>query len=84
MVYANNEIGHRTIITPTHCLSINTRTGLQTLMIPEEEEDDPNFRLKGCKSAEKLLETWKKSQKHVEHILKIWKDDHLLSVRERS
>ena len=53
-------------------------------MIPEEEEDDPNFRLKGCKSAEKLLETWKKSQKHVEHILKIWKDDHLLSVRERS
>ena len=66
-----------------HCLSINTRTGLQTLMIPEEE-DDPNFRLKGRKSAEKLLEIWKKSQKHVEHIWKIWKDDHLLSVRERS
>lgn len=83
LVYVNNEVGYRTIITPMHCLSINTRTGLQTLMIPEEE-DDPNFRLKGRKSAEKLLEIWKKSQKHVEHIWKIWKNDHLLSVRERS
>ena len=54
---------HRTIITPMHFLSTNARTGLPTLMIPEEEDDDPNFRLKEPKSAEKLLETWKKRSK---------------------
>ena len=68
LVYVNNEVGHRAIITPMHCLSINARTSLQALMIPEEEDDDPNFRLKERKSAEKLLETWKKRQKHIEHI----------------
>ena len=52
-------------------LSVNARTGLPTLMIPEEEEDDPNFRLKEPSSAEKLLETWKKDQKHLEHFWKI-------------
>ena len=46
-----------------HFLSTNARTGLPTLMIPEEEDDDPNFRLKEPKSAEKLLETWEKRSK---------------------
>ena len=45
-------------------------------MIPEEGDDDPNFRLKEPKSSEKLLETWKKGQKHLEHFWKIWKDDY--------
>ena len=67
-----------------HFLSVNARTGLPTLMIPEEEEDDPNFRLNEPSSAEKLLETWKKDQKHLEHFWKIWKDDYLFSLRERS
>ena len=49
-----------------------------------EEENDPNFRLKEPSSAEKLLETWKKGQKHLEHFWKIWKDDYLLSLREKS
>ena len=34
-------------------------------MIPEEE-DDPNFRLQEASSAEKLLESVKKGQKHLE------------------
>ena len=83
LVYVNNEVEHRTIITPMDFLSINARTGPLTLMIPEEE-DDPNFRLKEPKSAKKLLETLKKGQKYLEHFWKIWKDDYLLSLRERS
>ena len=62
--------------------SINARTGLPTLVV--SEEDDPNFRLKKPSSAEKLLETWKNDQKYLEHFWKIWKDDYLLSLRERS
>ena len=49
-----------------------------------EEEHDPNFRLKEPTSGEKLLETWKKGQKYLEHFWKIWKDDYLLSLRGRS
>ena len=45
LVYVNNEVEHRTIITPMHFLSVNARTGLPTLVIPEEE-GNPNFRLK--------------------------------------
>ena len=74
LVYVNNEVEHRTIITLMHFLSINARTGLPTLMIPEEEDDYPNFRLKEPKSVENLLETWKIGQKHLEHFWKIWKD----------
>lgn len=48
-----------------HFLLITTRTEDLTLMISPEEED-PNFRLKEPSSAEKLLETWKKGQKHLE------------------
>ena len=59
LVYINNEVEHRAIIRPMHFLSINAKTGLLTLVIPEEE-DNPNFRLKKRSSAEKLLETCKK------------------------
>ena len=82
LVCVNNEVEHRTIITPMHFFSINARTGLPTLVV--SEEDDPNFRLKKPSSAEKLLETWKNDQKYLEHFWKIWKDDYLLSLRERS
>ena len=63
LVYVNNEVQHRTIM---NFLSINARTGLLKLMIAAEE-DDPNFRLKESSSAKKLLETSKKSQKHLAH-----------------
>ena len=83
LVYVNNEVERRTIITPLDVLSINARTGPPTLMIPEEE-NDPNFRLKEPKPAKKLLETLEKCQKYLEHFWKIWKDDYLLSLRGRS
>ena len=53
-----------------HFFSINARTGLPTFVV-SEEEDDPNFRLKEPGSAEKLLETWKKDQKYLEHELEM-------------
>ena len=50
LVYVNNEVEHRTIITPMHFLSINARTGLLTFVIPEEE-DSPDFRIQEPSSA---------------------------------
>ena len=63
LVYVNNEVEHRTIM---NFLSINARTGLLKLMIAAEE-DDPDFRLKESSSVKKLLETSKKSQKHLDY-----------------
>ena len=50
LVYVNNEVEHRTIITPIYFLSIKARTELATLMIPAEEKDESNFRLKESSS----------------------------------
>ena len=62
LVLVNNEGQHRTIITPMPFLSLKARTGLPTLMIPAEENDQ-NFRLKEPSSTDKLLQSWKLGQK---------------------
>ena len=35
-------------------------------------------------SAERLLVTWKKGLRHLDSFWKIWRNDYLLSLRERS
>ena len=35
-------------------------------------------------TAQKLLETWKKGNKHLEQFWKAWKDAYLLNQRERN
>ena len=35
-------------------------------------------------TAEKLLESWKKGQRHLEQFQELWKNHYLLNLRERS
>ena len=35
-------------------------------------------------TAEKLLESWKKEQRHLEQFQELWKNHYLLNLRERS
>ena len=64
---------------------MNINTGLPILTnIEDDQEDDPVYHIKDLSTAEKLLETWKKGQRHLDTLWRLWKDQYLLSLRERS
>ena len=50
----------------------------------DDEKAVPNYRVKEINTAEKLLESWKKGQKHLEQFWRLWKNHYLLNLRERS
>ena len=81
LVYVGNDINSYVALTPSHFLSLNPKMGL-----PAHENSDildtdynPNET-----SAERLLVTWKRGLKHLDTFWEIWKNDYLLSLRERS
>ena len=66
-------------IKPGHFLTLNPSTG-----IPDEEQDfkDDDY-LPVESSTDKLLKIWKKGQKTLNEFWKIWRDQYLVSLRER-
>ncbi|VDI75139.1 Hypothetical predicted protein [Mytilus galloprovincialis] len=80
LVYIGNNINSNIILTPAHFLTLNPKTGF-----PDHNEDstDPEY-LPQISSAKKLLLTWKKGQKHLNMFWKTWRDEYLLSLRERT
>ena len=83
LVYVGEELNNGVAITPSHFLSTNWKTGTP-IIENEDEQNDPNFEPNDPTSAEALLNTWKKGQRILETFWKMWKDDYLLSLRERS
>ena len=61
-----------------------SRRAIETLDYAHQVDycDDPDFQI-GKESVTKLLETWKKGRKLSKLFRKIWKDEDVLSVRER-
>ena len=82
LIYVDNELKPRKIITPMDFLSMNRKVGLPATV--NDHEDDPDYNINNLSSPEKLLEIWKKGQRHLQEFLKIWKSDYLLNLRERS
>ena len=70
-------------ITPSHFLTPNTKTGTPVLE-DQDEINDPNYVNGKQESKEILLDTWKKGQRLLESFWKSWRNDYLLSLRERS
>ena len=66
-------------LTPAHFLTLNPQIGLPTC---DFDDNDRDFSLNES-SAEKLLVKWKKGLKHVDRFWKIWKNEYLISLRER-
>ena len=65
-----------------HFLSLNPKIG--TLSPTEDlSYDDPDFKPKKETSDEELSQIWKKGQVHLNNLRKIWRDEYLLSLRER-
>ncbi|XP_078371352.1 uncharacterized protein LOC144655005 [Oculina patagonica] len=51
-------------LTPGDFLSLNPKPGVPCLATEDEQPQDPDF-VERLRSAQKLLETWKKGQKHL-------------------
>lgn len=83
LVHVGEDLNDGTTITPSHFLTPNTKTGTPSLE-DQDEINDPNYVNGKQESKEILLDTWKKGQRLLESFWKTWKNDYLLSLRERS
>ena len=72
-------MGSNLTLTPGHFLTHNPASGVPVL----EYENDADYSLYES-TAERLLQTWKKGQKLLAMFLKMWRDDYLLNLRERT
>ena len=81
LVYVGNDINSYVTLTPSHFMSLNPKIGLPAHDNSDilDKDYNPNET-----SAERLLVTWKRGLKHLESFWAIWKNDYLLSLRERS
>ncbi|XP_068692597.1 uncharacterized protein [Montipora foliosa] len=83
LVYVGADLKSGFALTPGDFLSLNPKTGVPFLETEDEQLQDPDF-VEKLSSAKKLLETWKKGQKHLNTFWKLWFDEYELSLRERS
>ena len=85
LVYFKDDLKEKIIIiTPSHILSPNTKTGTPTVENEAEIDDldyEPN---KPSSKRALLLDVWKKGLRLLESFWKIWKNDYLLSLQEKS
>jgi len=79
LVYVGDDIHSNITLTPMHFLSLNPRVGA-----PYTEDMGSDRNYVPCESsADKLLDMWKKGNLLLDKFWKIWKDEYLLSLRER-
>lgn len=81
LVYVGDDINSFMTLTPAHFLTLNPRIGLPASI--EDDSDDSDFK-PDKSSADRLILTWKKGLKHLKSFWNIWRNDYLLSLRERS
>ena len=66
------------MLTPAQFLTLNPNIGL-----PDLDDSDDEFN-PNRNAAEKLLDTWKKGLKLLNKFWHIWRNDYLLSLRDRT
>ena len=81
LVYVGDDINSGTPLTPAHFLSLNPNIGLPNFA--PEDDYDINFNPK-VNSAETLIAGWKKGLKHLDKFWQVWRNEYLLSLRERT
>ena len=82
LVYVGADLNSGFTLTPAHFLNLNPKTGIPHLDTADPEQD-PDF-LDRMSSSQKLLETWRKGQKHLDIFWKLWFNEYVLSLRERT
>ncbi len=83
LVHVSSEFEDRFCLTPADFLSLNPRNGFAETDNQNDQNDDPDYQEHKISSAEQLLQTWKRGQKHLDHFWKVWQSEYLLSLRER-
>ena len=85
LVYVDDDLVNQ-IIKPNHFRSLNTKNGTPEPIRNNEDDkkNDPDYQNEELTTAQKLLETWKKVNKHLEHFWRVWKDGYLLNLGERN
>lgn len=80
LVYVGDDITSNIALSPSHFLSLNPNTGCPELNEDHNDQDYNPYE----SSSEKLLQIWKKGQRLLSSFWKIWYNDYLLSLRERT
>ncbi|XP_060608443.1 uncharacterized protein LOC132760481 [Ruditapes philippinarum] len=80
LVYVGEDINSNITLTPSHFICLNPNVGFPEIEI---SSDDPDFKVIES-SEDKLLAIWKKGQRLLDSFWKIWKEEYLCSLRERT
>jgi hypothetical protein len=79
LVYVGDDIQSTITLTPSHFLTLNPNIGIPECL----EENDSDYSPYES-SVDRLLNIWKRGQKLLNKFWKVWRDDYLLSLRERT
>ena len=82
LTYVYEDFDSGFVLTPAHFLVANRKLGLSSGNDDVDYNKDVDFQ-PSKDSATKLLETWRKGQVYLDMFWKVWKDEYLLSLRER-
>ena len=79
LVYIESDINSDATITPNHFLTLNPKTG-----VPSDNNEGADEYLPKESSKDKLLKTWEKGLKLLNEFWRIWREQYLVSLRERT
>jgi len=82
LVYVEADFSSGFTLIPGDFLSLNSKTGVPSLA-EEDRQQEPDFFSK-MSSSQKLLDVWRKGQKNLDKFWKLWFDEYVLSLRERT
>ena len=80
LIFVGEDIDSGFALTTGDFLSLNPKTGTPELQV---DDIDPDY-LPHVSTVQCLLDTWKKGQKHLNSFWQTWRDEYLLSLRERT
>lgn len=80
LVYVENDVNSTITLTPNHFLVLNPCTGIPQV---DDNVDDEEYAPRETNS-DKLLTIWRKGQLLLNEFWKIWREEYLLSLRERA
>ncbi|CAF1104794.1 unnamed protein product [Didymodactylos carnosus] len=80
-VYVGADFASGYVLTPAHFLSLNYKVGTPATEITELQDEE---YIQNITSKDRLLQNWKRGQRHIEQFWTVWRNDYLLNLRERT
>ena len=81
LVYVDDDINSSMILTPSNVLSFHSQHIFPNVL----DDPDPEFEVaKKATSSQALLQTWKRGQNRLNQFWILWRNEYLLSLREKS